>query len=1056
MSGGNVSAPIAGNEHERLHAARSCCVLGTPPEPVFDHLTRLGAALFQASTVLISLLDEHRQFFETAVGRQERETNCDSSFCACTILADDLLVVLDTFEDERFCTNDLVVGSPHIRFYAGAPLVNRQGIRLGSFCVIGQQPRKDFSAEEQALLSSLAALTVNELEQRLLPTRLARTEERLHEAHERFLLATQATEDGIWDCDCLTGQVYYSGRLRSLVGLGEKDHLGSIEEWFNRLHPDDAAQARQNMAKMRDSGTPIFESEYRIRHEDGSWRWMQNRGIAVRGAAGKLTRLVGSVSDITSQRIRDAVTGLHTRTALLTALDWRMRTEEKQNLGYAVLFIDLDDFKRFNDSLGPEAGNCILVELGRRIQQTLATCPGSLAARLTSDEFAVLLDGVAAQEDALTYAHCLEYILEASLVCGTQPVRVSASIGIVLGDAAYTKAEHLLHDADLAMHQAKMNGKAQCSVFGSALRHQARQKMTLESELRRAIQAGQLVLHYQPKVVVVTGEIIGFEALIRWNHPDRGFVAPDQFIPLAEESDLILEIGRFTLRESVRQLAEWRTEGLVSESTTMAVNLSVKQFTDRQIVETVLRKLTKHGLPASCLELEVTEGVLIHDAPAALEILKQLKGIGVCLALDDFGTGYSSLSYLQRFPFDSLKIDRSFIRELSSNEEAAAITESIVALGRALKLQVVAEGIETPEQATRVQAMGCRYAQGYLFSKAVPADKVRDLLGGGLQRPAVQNVPLINGIQTFAMPGFSPQKQDSSRVSATDLTLHTRSVFFHDEAEGASANVSRMHETSRLLLDAAGDGIYGLDVNGYVTFLNPAAQRMTGWSLSDLQGYTQHSMVHHSHADGSHYPRQDCPIYQALRDGQVHHREDEVFWRKDGTSFPVSYTSTPILREGRPIGAVIVFSDITQRVREQTWEACKTRILSSIMEQKPMYETLAYLADAFTSYSGSCALAIQIRVEDGWKSGAESGLSPEQRGEVACLQLLENQNTASSSSIEHQLSIGDTVTLPLLTGKSKRVGFLFAFVKQRPQGFPIVQALLQAVNFARLAVDYAA
>lgn len=1056
MLRGNVLAQVTGNEQERLHALRSYCVLDTPPEPVFDHLTRLGAALFQVPIVLISLLDEHRQFFKSAVGLQAQETPRDSSFCAHTILADDPLVVLDAFEDERFCTNDLVVGTPHIRFYAGASLVDKHGMKLGSFCVIGQYPRKEFGAEQQALLSSLAALTVNELEQRLLPTRLAQTQERLHEAHERFLLATQATEDGIWDCDCLTGQVYYSGRLRSLVGLEEQDHLGSIEEWFNRLHPDDAAQARQNMAKMRESGTPHFKSEYRIRHEDGSWHWMQNRGIAVRGAAGKLTRLVGSVSDITSQRIRDAVTGLHTRTSLLTALDWRMRTEEEQNRGYALLFIDLDDFKRFNDSLGHDAGNCILVELGRRIQQTLATSPRSLAARLTSDEFAVLLDGVATQEDALTYAHCLEYILEASLVCGTQPIRVSASIGIAMGDAAYTKAEHLLHDADLAMHQAKMNGKAQSSVFGRNLRHKARQKMTLESELRQAVQNGSLVLHYQPKVILVTGEIVGFEALIRWNHPDRGLVAPDLFIPLAEESDLILEVGRFTLRESVRQLAEWRTEGLVSETTTMAVNLSAKQFNDRQIVETVLRKLTNHNLPPACLELEVTEGVLIHNATAALEILKQLKGIGVSLALDDFGTGYSSLSYLQRFPFDSLKIDRSFMRDLSSNEETTAITESIVALGRALKLQVVAEGIETREQATRVQAMGCRYAQGYLFSKAVSAEQVRKLLEGGPQRPTSQELCLSVSPQKTSVPGHSQQMQPSSRAAANDLTLHTRSVFFHDEAEGAIANASRMHETSQLILDAAGDGIYGLDLNGYVTFLNPAAHGMTGWSIRDLQGHTQHSMVHHSHADGSHYPREECPIYQALRDGQVHHREDEVFWRKDGSSFPVSYTSTPILRDGKPIGAVIVFSDITVRVREQAWERCKTKVFSSIMEQRPLRETLAYLADAFTSYWDSCSLAIHVRAEDGWTPGAESGLSSEQREEVVRLQLLKNQNSTTPVSIEHQLLIGQTVTLPLFTGKGKHVGSLFAFVKQSSQCFPLVEALSQTADFARLAVEYTA
>ncbi|MGI4756519.1 MAG: putative bifunctional diguanylate cyclase/phosphodiesterase [Janthinobacterium lividum] len=638
------------------------------------------------------------------------------------------VVVLDTFEDERFRNQLFAARFPHMRFYAGVPLLDTAGKLLGSLCVMGQEPKSDFGAEQEGFLSCLAALARTELTQRSLPAQLVNTQNQLTEVQERYVLATQSTSDGIWDCNCLSGEVYYSARLRSMVGLPEQDHVGVIGDWISRLHPDDAALARKNMQKMHSTGELVFESEYRIRHEDGGWRWMQNRGIALRNTSGTLSRLVGSVSDITARKARDGVTGVHTRASFLTAIDSRMRAKSGSQESYSVLVLDLDGFKRFNDSFGHGAGNCILTEVAYRIEQTLACSPVSLVARLTGDEFAILLEGISGRKSALTYAHCLQHILEAPVCCGTQEIRVSASIGIVMADASYSKAEHLLHDADLAMHQAKSSGKAQSVVFGKGLREKVVQQVTLEAELRRAIDAREFIAHYQPKVVVDTGEVIGFEALIRWNHPERGLLMPDRFIPLAEDSDLIIEVGRFILGEAIRQLVEWRNSGLVKPSTTMAVNLSAKQFTDRDLVNMVERKLVAHALPAACLELEVTEGVLIFDSSAALEVLKRMKQLGVSLALDDFGTGYSSLSYLKSYPFDSLKIDRSFIADIESNESTAAIAEAVISLGRALKLQVVAEGIETAEQAEKLRSMGCCYAQGYFYSRPLPAEHLRNVL----------------------------------------------------------------------------------------------------------------------------------------------------------------------------------------------------------------------------------------------------------------------------------------------------------------------------------------
>ncbi len=299
---------------------------------------------------------------------------------------------------------------------------------------------------------------------------------------------------------------------------------------------------------------------------------------------------------------------------------------------------------------------------------------------------------------------------------------------MVLADTSHAAPEQLLHDADIAMHQAKAKGGAQTSVFSKAVRETALQRLKLESELRTALANNEVFLCYQPKVLLHSGQVTGFEALMRWPHAERGLIPPDEFIPLAEETDLILEIGRWTLRESMRQLSIWRAEGLVSPTTTVAVNLSARQFEDEQLIPALERKLQMFDLPAECLELEVTEGVLILDAQRALKVLQQLKTLGVKLDLDDFGTGYSSLSYLQRFPFDSLKVDKSFVRGLPGAEGAAAIAHSIVALGRALNMGVIAEGVETPEQASCLRGMGCQYGQGYLFAKPLRVSEVEEFM----------------------------------------------------------------------------------------------------------------------------------------------------------------------------------------------------------------------------------------------------------------------------------------------------------------------------------------
>lgn len=744
-------APVPPDEIERIAALRAYGVLDTPPEPIFDHLTELGRSVFRTPIALISLVDERRQFFKSARGIDIGECARDISFSAHTILSDDPMVVLDARKDERFRRNPIVTGPPNIRFYAGAPLIDAAGNRLGSYCVISDEPRASFSERDRALLIRFAALTTEALGQCIHHGRIAEAEDALVEANERYRLVTRATSEGIWDWDASTGIIFFSARLQCMLGLPEEDHWGKVGDWLQRVHPGDLAAVRAQLQALAETPKPKFECEYRARHEDGNWRWFHARAIATRSAEGRLCRLTGASADVTARKVRDELTGLHSRTSLLNALDSRLRSSGKRAGKFALLLVDLNQFKRINDSYGHNCGDLLLIDTASRIQLTLRLDPDDIAARVVGDEFAVLLNHVQDESDALAYAARLHEAIQAPSLSGDQEIRLSASIGIAFGENSSNSPDQILHDAETAMHQAKTEAGLQTAVFCQTIRERALEKMSLGAELRNALVEGKVSLYYQPKVLLDTEELVGFEALMRWPHPKRGFVPPAEFISLAEESDLILDIGRWTLREAIRQLSDWRTAGLVSSTTTVAVNLSAKQFGDEHLVENLLRKLHIYGLPASCLELEVTEGILISDVERALRVLCEVKAIGVGLDLDDFGTGYSSLQYLQRFPFDALKVDQSFISSLGQGEAAGTIAHSIIALGNALKLEVIAEGIETPEQAQCLRAMGCDYGQGYLYSRPVPAREMEALLRSRFARKP-KGLPAPTESQTFSIP----------------------------------------------------------------------------------------------------------------------------------------------------------------------------------------------------------------------------------------------------------------------------------------------------------------
>jgi diguanylate cyclase (GGDEF)-like protein len=428
-------------------------------------------------------------------------------------------------------------------------------------------------------------------------------------------------------------------------------------------------------------------------------------------------------------KLRASSRPIYSRASFLKAIQKRIDVANEFANGFAVLVIDIDSFKRISDSFEREGADSILSEVGRRLQEAVAPAHGSGVARLGSDQFAVLMAEAASEADAVTCAAALEYLLRAPIDCEGHQVFLTASVGIAVGSAgSYVSAEQMLEDAQVAKYRAKRQGKAQCVVFSQTMRYDARARLRLESDLRTALREKQFELFYQPKVKLETGAVKGFEALIRWRHPERGMVSPLEFIPAAEETGLICDISRWVVGEAIRQLAEWRRAGTVSLNATMAVNLSARQFHELYLLDWIKRELQSAAVPPQCLTLEVTESVLVENADSALDLFNKIIAEGMGLDLDDFGTGFSCLSYLHQFPFRSIKIDRSFVNRMSTEPQSVKLVASIVGLARSLDMGVIAEGVETEAQIKHLSGMGCAVAQGYLFSPPKPASQMEGLL----------------------------------------------------------------------------------------------------------------------------------------------------------------------------------------------------------------------------------------------------------------------------------------------------------------------------------------
>ncbi len=553
----------------------------------------------------------------------------------------------------------------------------------------------------------------------------------LEASEERYALAASGANDGLWDWDLSTDRVYFSPRWKAMLGYEDGDVGSTPDEWFRRVHAADMDRVRATLDAHLEGRTDHFESEHRMLCREGTYRWVLSRGIAVRDGEGKPHRLAGSMTDVSLRKsaeekllheaIHDVLTGLPNR-ALFMDLLGRSVARSRRRKGYlfAVLFLDLDRFKIVNDSLGHLVGDQLLVGIARRLEKVLR--PEDTVARLGGDEFTVLLEDINDASDPTRVAERVHKELEAPFLISGHEVYTTVSIGIALSATGYDAPDHILRDADTAMYRAKALGKARHEVFDTGMHSRAVALLQLETDLRRAIERKEFRLHYQPIVTLIGGRIVGFEALVRWQHPQRGLLAPSEFVPVAEETGLILPIGQWILEEACRSARAWSDR--FHQPFVIAVNLSNRQFAQPDLPERVAAVLQDAGLTPERLKLEITESVIMEHGEAVTRTLHRLRDLGVDLYVDDFGTGYSSFSVLHRFPITTLKIDRTFVHALGKNGDGAEIVKAIMTLARNLKLNVIAEGVETKAQLQRLKAFKCPQAQGSWFAEPMPADQV--------------------------------------------------------------------------------------------------------------------------------------------------------------------------------------------------------------------------------------------------------------------------------------------------------------------------------------------
>ncbi|HWA38801.1 MAG TPA: EAL domain-containing protein [Burkholderiales bacterium] len=714
----------------RLEAQKEILELiatGAPLDTTLERLTLLVEREFRDLACSILLLDESGTRIRNAAAPSlpaafnraiEGETiGPRAGSCGTAAWRKELVVVRDIATDPLWEPWRAIALEHNLRACWSMPVLSHAGNVLGTFAMYYGEPREP-SPRELELIRVAASFAGIAIER-------TREDARRREAVERFELISKATNDVVWDWDIQANRVWWNEAYYERFGYPREQASLGAESWSGRVHPDDREAVLKTVHDLIEGGGTTWQGEYRFRRADGEYVHVFDRGFVVRDAFDTAVRMLGAMVDITERKRAeerleqlaqyDTLTRLPNRALFRDRLEQAVARARREKWCTALAFIDLDRFKEINDTLGHAAGDAMLRAVAQRLRGCLRE--GDTVARLGGDEFTAILEDVHGATDVQVLAEKMMAALEQPVVHDGREFFATASIGFALYPDDGEDADALLAHADTAMYQAKGEGGNAFEHFVPDMAEAARGRVTLESGLRRALERGELELHYQPIFRLGDRSLSGAEALLRWRHPERGLVAPGEFIAVAEATGLIVPIGAWVLREACAQAKRWRA---VRPDLRIGVNCSARQFRRAGLVETVRGALARSGLAADGVVLEITESLLMENPEGSRKVLDDVKALGLRVALDDFGTGYSSLAYLRRFPIDGLKIDRSFIRDLTTDPEDAKIVRAVIHLARDLRLAVTAEGIETPAQLDFVLAHGCDFGQGYLFGRPVP------------------------------------------------------------------------------------------------------------------------------------------------------------------------------------------------------------------------------------------------------------------------------------------------------------------------------------------------
>jgi diguanylate cyclase (GGDEF)-like protein/PAS domain S-box-containing protein len=549
---------------------------------------------------------------------------------------------------------------------------------------------------------------------------------------------TRSDSEALWDWNLESDRIHFSPRWIALAGIEDHEVGSAPEAWFQRVHPEDHAALVRDIETARTGDATTFAYRYRLRHKDGTYRWMSCRGMVVRDNAGRAIRLTGSESDVTVAMVTDRLTGLPNRLLLVDRVTHSIeRARRYKAFHFALLIVDLGT----PSSVGHSSAitDTLLTAVARRLETCLRipeTMPSlrhnDLVARMDGHYFAILLDGLKDIGHATIAGDRILNELLNPFTIGGREIRLSASIGIALSATGYTNADEVLHDAETALHRARVLGGSHCEVFDTGILKSEQAELQLEGDLEGGLQRREFELFYQPIVSLASNEVLGFESLVRWRHPVLGMIAPVDFIPIAERTGFIVPLGTWILHEACLQLAEWHRSLQLANDVWVSVNISSAQWSNPTLVDHIEQALHDSGLEPRRLVLELTEGIAIANPTAVTTLLMQLRSIGVRISVDDFGTGYSSLAYLRQFPIDTLKIDRSFVRGMVTNKDTAEIVAGVMNLSRQLGLHVVAEGIEHEDQCAHLRTLNCHAGQGNLFAAPLDVESATEVLTTGL------------------------------------------------------------------------------------------------------------------------------------------------------------------------------------------------------------------------------------------------------------------------------------------------------------------------------------